>query len=55
MWPQIIDAATDIAARYDKTWIKRRRTLNSLLIMLFVFRLVMSDRQKSYTTLVAEL
>ena len=55
MWSQIIDAATDIAARYDKTWIKRRRTLNSLLIMLFVFRLVMSDRQKSYTTLVAEL
>ena len=55
MWSRIADAAADIAARRDETWIKRRRTLNTLIIMLFVFRLALSRGRKGYTTVTAEL
>ncbi len=55
MWSRIADAAADIAARRDETWMKRRRTLNTLIIMLFVFRLALSRGQKGYTTVTAEL
>ncbi len=50
-----VDAATDIAARHHRTWMKRRRTLNSLIVMLFVFRLVLSGGRKGYATVTAEL
>ena len=55
MWSRIVDAATTIAARHDETWMKRRRTLNTLIVMLFVFRLVLSRGQKGYATVIAEL
>ena len=55
MWSRIVDAAADIAARHDRTWMKRRRTLNSLIVMLFVFRLVLSGGRKGYATVTAEL
>ena len=55
MWSRIVDAAADIAARHDETWMKRRRTLNSLIVMLFVFRLVLSRGRKGYATVIAEL
>ncbi len=55
MWSRIADAAADIAARRDETWMKRRRTLNTLIIMLFVFRLALSRGRKGYTTVTAEL
>ncbi len=46
MWVRIVDAASDIAAQHDRTWMKRRRTLNSLIVMLFVFRLVLAGGRK---------
>lgn len=55
MWSRIVDAAAAIAARHDETWMKRRRTLNSLIVMLFVFRLVLARGQKGYATVIAEL
>ena len=55
MWSRIVDAATTIAGRHDETWMKRRRTLNTLIVMLFVFRLVLSRGQKGYATVIAEL
>ena len=55
MWSRIVDAATDIAARHDREWMQRRRVLNSLIVMLFVFRLVLARGQKGYATVTAEL
>ena len=55
MWSRIVDAAAAIAARHDETWMKRCRTLNSLIVMLFVFRLVLARGQKGYATVIAEL
>ncbi|MDE0702184.1 MAG: IS4 family transposase [Rhodospirillaceae bacterium] len=54
-WLRIIDAATALAEAHDRRWMKRRRVLNSLIVMLFVFRLVLSRREKGYATVTAEL
>ena len=55
MWSRIADAAAAIAARRDETWMKRRRTLNTLIVMLFVFRLALSRGQKGCAAVTAEL
>ena len=54
-WEELIAAATAVAAREDARWQKRRRVFNSLLIMLFVFRLVLAPRQQSYRITLCEL
>lgn len=54
-WLRIIDAATALAEARDRRWMKRRRILNSLTVMLFVFRLVLSRGEKGYATVTAEL
>ena len=54
-WLRIIDAATELAEAHDRRWMKRRRVLNSLIVMLFVFRLVLSRGEKGYATVTAEL
>ena len=55
MWMKIIDAAGELAATHDREWMRRRRVMNSLIVMLFVFRLVLSRGTKGYATVVAEL
>ncbi len=54
-WLQVVDAATALADAHDRRWMKRRRVLNSLIVMLFVFRLVLSRGEKGYATVTAEL
>ena len=54
-WEGLIAAATAVAAREDARWQKRRRVFNSLLIMLFVFRLVLAPRRQSYRITLCEL
>ena len=55
MWVPIIADATKLAQTYDQEWIQRHRVLNSLLIILFVFRLVLARGSKGYATILAEL
>ena len=39
VWGNIIDTAVAVAHDHDRVWQRRRRVLNTLLIMLFIFRL----------------
>ena len=55
MWMKIIDAAGALAAAHDRRWRQRQRVLDSLIVMLFVFRLVLSRGGKGYATVLAEL
>ncbi|MDE0241031.1 MAG: IS4 family transposase [bacterium] len=55
MWMKIIDAAAALAAAHDRQWMKRKRVLDSLIVVLFVFRLVLSRGSKGYATVLAEL
>jgi len=54
-WTRIIETASFIARRYDAMWLKRRRTVNTQLILLFMFRLVMSPERLGYTITLSEL
>ena len=55
LWQTIIGTVIDVAEDFDRQWQQRKRRLNTLLIMLFVFRLVLSDNRQGYTTTIAEL
>ena len=55
MWLRIVDAAGALAAAHDRRWMQRRRVLDSLLVVLFVFRLVLSRGGQGYASVLAEL
>lgn len=55
LWKTIIGTVTQVAYDYDQQWQKRQRVLNSLLIMLFIFRLVFSTNKQGYAITTAEL
>ena len=55
LWQELIGTLVRVAGAHDREWIKRRRTLNTLLVMLFVFRLVFAPDRRGYATLLAEL
>jgi hypothetical protein len=44
-----------IADDFDQKWQKRRRVINTLLIILFIFRLVFSKNKQGYATTIIEL
>ena len=45
----------DVANRHDRIWQRRRRVLNTLMVVLFIFRLVFSKGRPGYATTLAEL
>lgn len=53
-WQPVI-ATTTIAAAYDAKWQGRRRAINSLLIILFVFRLVIAPNRQGYAITLSQL
>ena len=54
-WETLVAAATAVAEREDARWQKCRRVFNSLLIMLFVLRLVVAPRGQGYRATLCEL
>ena len=54
-WQNIIGTVTAVASDFDAQWQKRQRILNSLLIVLFIFRLVFSKNNQGYGTTISEL
>ena len=54
-WTRIITVTTAIASRYDGLWQQRRRTVNTQLILLFVFRLVMTPERLGYAITLSQL
>lgn len=55
LWEQVVHIVHDVAARYDQKWRLRMRVLDSLLLMLLIFRLVSSRNRQSYGTTIDEL
>jgi len=53
-WQQLITIITEVAAEFDARWQQRKRVLNTLLVMLFVFRLVLSARKVGYQSVLNE-
>ena len=55
LWGNVIGTVVRVANEHDRLWRQRRRVLNTLLVTLFVFRLVFSKDRQGYATTVAEL
>jgi Druantia protein DruA/Transposase DDE domain len=55
LWQKIITVVATIAENFDNEWQKRRRVLSTLLIILFIFRLVFSKNKQGYGSTIAEL
>ena len=55
LWQGLIGALGTLAADGDRLWRQRRRVLDTLPVMLFVFRLVLAARRHGYPTALAEL
>jgi hypothetical protein len=55
LWQNIIGTVEAVANDFDQQWQKRKRVLNTLLIMLFIFRLVFSNNKQGYAITIAEL
>jgi len=54
-WGKIIGTVVKVANAFDQQWQQRRRVLSTLLLVLFIFRLVLAKNKQGYGTTVVEL
>jgi len=55
LWENVLGTVIAVATDFDQQWQKRKRVLNTLLIMFFIFRLVFSKSSQGYAIIIAEL
>ena len=55
LWQGLIGTLTRVASAYDREWVRRQRTLNTLLVGLFVYRIVFTPDSRGYATVLEEL
>ena len=55
LWAEILEAVVQLANAHDALWMRRRRVLNTLLVVLFVFRLVFAPNRQGYGLTLREL
>ena len=55
LWANISATMVTVANAHDHVWQKRRRVLNTFIVMLFIFRLVFSSSRPGYTITLIEL
>ena len=48
LWRDVIADVVRVATEYDREWIRRRRKINTLLVVLFVFRPVFAPDRQGY-------
>ena len=54
-WHQVVHLLHEVAAQYDARWRVRKRVIDSLILMLLIFRLVSSHNSQSYGTTIDDL
>ena len=55
LWEKVAHIFQDVAADYDSKWRLRRRVIDTLMLMLLIFRLVTSKNKQSYGTTIDDL
>ena len=55
LWEKVVTVINEVAIQHDEQWQVRRRVINSMLIILLIFRLVCSKNSQSYGTTIDEL
>ena len=54
LWGQVVTLIAEVAQTFDATWQKRKRVIDSLLLVFLIFRLVFSKNSQGYGTTIAE-
>ena len=55
LWQKITAVVVDVAKEFDQHWRRRKRTIDTLLLILFIFRLVFAKNKQGYATTIIEL
>jgi hypothetical protein len=55
LWEQVLHIFREVAAEYDRQWRVRKRVIDTLMLMLLIFRLVCSKNTQSYGTTIDDL
>jgi len=55
LWENVVEILHEVAAEYDKKWRVRKRVIDSLMLVLLIFRLVTSKNSQSYGTTIDDL
>ncbi len=55
VWQKILGVISKVSDEYDSQWQKRRRVINTLLLILMIFRLVFAKAKQGYGITVVEL
>ena len=55
LWEKVAHIFQDVAADYDRKWRVRQRVIDTLMLMLLIFRLVSSKNTQSYGTTIDDL
>jgi hypothetical protein len=55
LWEKVAHIFQDVAAGYDRKWRLRKRIIDTLMLMLLIFRLVCSKNTQSYGTTIDDL
>ena len=55
LWQRIVTTLQRVTAEHDLVWQRRKRVLNTMLIVLFVFRLAQSTNRRGYEISLNEL
>jgi hypothetical protein len=55
LWQKVVHIIHDVSSEYDKEWQVRRRVINSMLLVMLIFRLVTSKNSQGYGTTIDEL
>jgi len=48
LWGKVVHIISDVAQTFDQTWQKRKRVIDSLLLIFLIFRLVFSKNSQGY-------
>ncbi len=55
LWENVVEILHEVAAEYDEKWRVRKRVIDSMILMLLIFRLVSSKNSQSYGTTIDDL
>jgi Domain of unknown function (DUF4338)/Transposase DDE domain len=55
LWEKVAHILHDVAAHYDQKWRRRKRVIDTMMLMLLIFRLVSSKNTQSYGTTIDDL
>lgn len=55
LWAKIVAILTEVTSAFDNRWQERRRVIDTLMLVVIIFRLVLSKNSQGYATTLAEI